>query len=189
MGGDPAARLVGDLDTHVREAADQALKGRAKMRESPPEPSFNWVRAGGWCVTVTRGITPNDVLVCFGALPGDAQNMPKLEAVRLGAVAYRAGTPKSVLRVGSLGDWSFCYEEWGALSAIPGTLPRLSSGRETLTVDSNESAWTPSGTGATGGAPKYSNQRTRALRYPRRAPCGMPCRNDGERQRRANRRW
>ncbi|WGD39733.1 hypothetical protein PYS65_06065 [Streptomyces cathayae] len=65
--------------------------------------------------------------------------MPKLEAVRLGADAYRAGAPKSVLRVGSLGDWSFCYEEWGVLGGMPGLLSRLSHDTETFTVDSNVS--------------------------------------------------
>ncbi|MBL3671504.1 hypothetical protein JL475_37625 [Streptomyces sp. M2CJ-2] len=63
--------------------------------------------------------------------------MPKLEAARLGFDAYRAGTPKSVLRVGSLGDWSFCYEEWGVLGGLPGLLSRLSCDTETFTVDSN----------------------------------------------------
>ncbi|MBL3670829.1 hypothetical protein JL475_33705 [Streptomyces sp. M2CJ-2] len=65
--------------------------------------------------------------------------MPKPEAVRLGADAYRTGAPKSVLRVGSLGDWSFCYEEWGVLGGMSGPLSRLSRGTETFTVASNVS--------------------------------------------------
>lgn len=107
------------------------------MAELSAGPSSDWVRAGSWCVTFTRGITPDDVLARYGALPADARIMPKPEAVELGAAAYRAGTPKSVLRVGSLSDWSFCYEEWGVLGGMPGPLARLSSGTETLTVDSN----------------------------------------------------
>lgn len=60
--------------------------------------------------------------------------MPKEEALRLGADSYQAGTGESVLRVGSLGDWSFCYEEWGILGGMPGPLSGLSQRTETFSV-------------------------------------------------------
>ncbi|MFF4834980.1 DUF6461 domain-containing protein [Streptomyces sp. NPDC001315] len=105
------------------------------MREFPTRPSCDWAGAGTWCVTFTRGVTPDEVLARYGAVPHHARVMPKREADNLGADSYRTGTAKSVLRVGALGDWSFCHETWGVLGAMPGPLSALSRDTETFTVD------------------------------------------------------
>lgn len=104
------------------------------MREFRAGPSCDWTGAGTWCVTFTRGITPDEVLARCGAAPRDARVMPKREAERLGADSHRNGTTKSVLRVGALGDGAFCHETWGVLGAMPGILSVLSRGTETFTV-------------------------------------------------------
>ncbi|MFI6012661.1 DUF6461 domain-containing protein [Streptomyces sp. NPDC051243] len=104
------------------------------MRDSSTGPSCDWVGAGTWCVTFTRGITPDEVLTRYGAAPRHARVMPMREADRLGADSYRAGTTKSVLRVGAVGDWSFYYERWGVLGTMPGPLSALSHDTEMFTV-------------------------------------------------------
>ncbi|MFE2044347.1 DUF6461 domain-containing protein [Streptomyces sp. NPDC059477] len=110
------------------------------MGELRTVPSFDWVRGESWNVTFTRGITPDDVLSRYGAVPRDARVMPLREALRLGHDSYGAGTPKSVLRVGMVGDWSFCYEEWGVLGCAPRVLSALSRDGETFAVHTDANA-------------------------------------------------
>ncbi|MEV5935054.1 DUF6461 domain-containing protein [Streptomyces sp. NPDC052079] len=88
-------------------------------------------RAVMWCVTFTRGITPEDVLARYGADARAAQFLTRQQAGRLNDSSLAEG---SVLRVGALGAWSFCFEDYGVMGAMPGPLSALSQGRETFSV-------------------------------------------------------
>ncbi|MTK05190.1 DUF6461 domain-containing protein [Micromonospora sp. CP22] len=84
-----------------------------------------------WCVTFTRAITAPDVLARYGADPRVARLLDRDEANSLYAETAQEG---SMLRAGSLGMWSFCFEEHGITSAMSGTCATLSEGTETLSV-------------------------------------------------------
>ncbi len=94
----------------------------------------NWAtdpRHALWCVTFTRNVTPADVLRRYGADPGSAQLRAHADTREFYERIMGAGT---VLRVGLLGAWSFCYEDAGAAGSRPGLLSCLSQGTETLSL-------------------------------------------------------
>lgn len=94
----------------------------------------NWAtdpRHALWCVTFTRNVTPADVLRRYGADPGSAQLRAHADTREFYERIMGAGT---VLRAGTLGAWSFCYEDAGAAGSRPGLLSRLSQGTETLSL-------------------------------------------------------
>ncbi|MFD4030213.1 DUF6461 domain-containing protein [Streptomyces sp. NPDC058637] len=84
-----------------------------------------------WCVTLTHGITPEDVLDRYGADARTAQLLTEQQAVEL---LDRDAPDASVLCAGALGDWSFCSESLGVMGAMPGPLSELSKGTETFSV-------------------------------------------------------
>ncbi|WP_204038206.1 DUF6461 domain-containing protein [Micromonospora qiuiae] len=84
-----------------------------------------------WCVTFTRAITAPDVLARYGADPQAARLLERDEAHPLYDATAQEG---SVLRAGSFGEWSFCWEEHGIAGAMFGTCAALSEGTETLSL-------------------------------------------------------
>ncbi|MFV2104759.1 DUF6461 domain-containing protein [Micromonospora sp. LOL_024] len=84
-----------------------------------------------WCVTFTRAITAPDALARYGADPQVARLLDRDQANSLYAATTQEG---SVLRAGSLGMWSFCFEEHGITGAMSGTCTALSEGTETLSL-------------------------------------------------------
>lgn len=100
------------------------------MEDSPPVP-WAWATDPSrvmWCVTFTRDITPYDVLARYGADSGTARFLTRQQAAQL------SGPEGSVLCAGALGDWSFCFEEYGVMGAMAGPLSALSQGTETFSV-------------------------------------------------------
>ncbi|MFF5256863.1 DUF6461 domain-containing protein [Streptomyces leeuwenhoekii] len=103
------------------------------MQDSTTNP-WAWANdphAVMWCVTFTRGITPEDVLDRYGADARTAQLLTRQQAAHLINSSLLEG---SVLRAGALGDWSFCFEDYGVMGMMPGPLSVLSHGTETFSV-------------------------------------------------------
>ncbi|MFD8913444.1 DUF6461 domain-containing protein [Streptomyces sp. NPDC059575] len=84
-----------------------------------------------WCVTFTRHLAPDKVLRRYGADARTARMLARGEASGLYDLALRGGT---VLRAGTAGGWSFCYEDVGGAGSRPGVLGALSRGTETLSL-------------------------------------------------------
>ncbi|MGY0066898.1 DUF6461 domain-containing protein [Streptomyces sp. QTS137] len=84
-----------------------------------------------WCVTITHGITPLEVLARYGADAGTARLLTRQQAAQLTDGDLPVG---SVLQAGQLGDWSFCFEDYGVMGQMPGPLSALSRGTETFSV-------------------------------------------------------
>ncbi|MFD3730220.1 DUF6461 domain-containing protein [Streptomyces sp. NPDC058632] len=85
-----------------------------------------------WCVTITHGISPEEVLARYGADARTARPLTRQQATRLaGGDLLPEG---SVLQAGQLGDWSFCFEEYGVMGRMPGPLSALSRDTETFSV-------------------------------------------------------
>ncbi|MBQ0825277.1 DUF6461 domain-containing protein [Streptomyces tagetis] len=100
------------------------------MEESSPT-QWAWAADPGmgmWCASLTRGITPHDVLARYGADSRTARLLTRQQAAQL------SGTEGSVLRAGTLDAWAFCFEEYGLMGAMPGPLSALSQGTETFSV-------------------------------------------------------
>ncbi|MEU9576407.1 DUF6461 domain-containing protein [Streptomyces chilikensis] len=103
------------------------------MQDSTTRP---WAWAGNqhavmWCVTFTHGITPEEVLARYGADTRAARLLTGQQAGHLNDSNLPQG---SVLRAGSLGVWSFCFEDHGVMGAMSGPLSALSQGTETFSV-------------------------------------------------------
>ncbi|MFJ5842290.1 DUF6461 domain-containing protein [Streptomyces shenzhenensis] len=77
------------------------------------------------------GITPEEVLARYGADAHTARPLTRQQAAQLADGGLSEG---SVLRAGQLGDWSFCFEDYGVMVRMPGPLSALSCGTETLSV-------------------------------------------------------
>jgi hypothetical protein len=109
------------------------------MRDSKTRP-WAWAndpRAGTWCLTLTRGIAPEEVLARYGADADTARLITRQQAAQLmNGTASSSGLPEgSLLRAGAWGGgWAFCYEDHGVMGAMPGPLSALSRGTETLGV-------------------------------------------------------
>lgn len=88
-------------------------------------------RAVMWCVTITRAITPEEVLARYGADAHTARFLTRQQATHLADGDLPEG---SVLRAGQMGDWSFCFEDYGVMGCMPGPLSALSRGTETFSV-------------------------------------------------------
>ncbi|WP_328507825.1 DUF6461 domain-containing protein [Streptomyces sp. NBC_00391] len=100
-----------------------------------PSDSWRWVGGEAWCVTFTHGISPEEVLERYGADPAHAELFDLEEARDFLHDGTALDVSRSALRVGSLGDWSFCYEEGsGVDGAMPEVLSVLSRGTETFSV-------------------------------------------------------
>ncbi|MFJ7417220.1 DUF6461 domain-containing protein [Streptomyces uncialis] len=99
----------------------------------PGSSLMDWAASGRevmWCVTFTRGVRAGEVLARYGASPEAALPMSRKGAWRLAGDA----AADSVLRAGTLADWTFCFEESGILGADPAVLRRLSQDSETCGV-------------------------------------------------------
>ncbi|XUL86382.1 DUF6461 domain-containing protein [Streptomyces galilaeus] len=97
---------------------------------SSSEVDESLFRAGypGFCLTFSRNLTPEAVLERYGANPSMAENTGPADANLL---IPREGDG-TLLRVGELGAWSFCFESPGVEGAMPWTLAELSRETETL---------------------------------------------------------
>ncbi|MFF8919004.1 hypothetical protein ACF08M_38345, partial [Streptomyces sp. NPDC015032] len=76
-----------------------------------------------WCVTFTSNATVTEVLRRYGTFSQRPRLQARVEVADLYEQAFVQG---SVLRAGSLGTWSFCYEDAGAAGSLPGPLEALS---------------------------------------------------------------
>lgn len=83
------------------------------------------------CLTFTKRLASYEVLHRYGADPGTARVLTPGETSGLRELALRGGT---VLRAGTVGGWSFCYEDVGGAGSRPGPLGALSNGTETLSL-------------------------------------------------------
>ncbi|MEU5666962.1 DUF6461 domain-containing protein [Streptomyces longwoodensis] len=98
--------------------------------------SLAWATAG-MCVTFTRGVGPEEVFVRYGADPRQARPLDAEEASQLLADDSDEGAV-CLLRVGRLGDWTFCVEEDGAVGSWSEVLTQLSRGTESYSVLSTD---------------------------------------------------
>ncbi|MCP9213386.1 DUF6461 domain-containing protein [Streptomyces sp. NEAU-Y11] len=97
------------------------------------DDAWQWAtdpRTPTFCITFTRGATPQDVIAAYGADPTQATVLTPAQAIE----AFPAGTAGTVLRVGALGRWSFCYENREPEGFKPAVLHRLSHATETIQV-------------------------------------------------------
>ncbi|MBV1941830.1 hypothetical protein KUF83_35520 [Streptomyces sp. BV286] len=91
--------------------------------------SLRWAVA--WvCVTFTRGVSSEEVFTRYGADPDQARLLDWDAALDLAPGDEEA----SLLRAGSLGEWTFCVEEDGGIGALDGPLAKLSRGTETYSM-------------------------------------------------------
>ncbi|MGW0825545.1 DUF6461 domain-containing protein [Streptomyces sp. NPDC002845] len=110
------------------------MEEEVRVNESLCGP-WAWVdHADSWCVTFTRGITPEEILVRYGAAPGHARLLDREQARDIADESRARKAEGTVLRAGSLGDWSFCFEEWGVDGTLTEVLSALSRGTETFSV-------------------------------------------------------
>ncbi|MFF3087630.1 DUF6461 domain-containing protein [Streptomyces nojiriensis] len=87
-----------------------------------------------WCLTVTQGITPTELLARYGAQPEQAQSLRRQQAEELGQRISDETTSGTVLRVGTSNGWSFCLEEWGWIGSTRAVLTRLSHNTECFSL-------------------------------------------------------
>ncbi|MCX4400055.1 DUF6461 domain-containing protein (plasmid) [Streptomyces sp. NBC_00053] len=100
-----------------------------------PRPSTSWAdHEIMWCLTFTHNLDPSELLTRYGARPEEARLLDPQEAYGLGQRIGDEGLAATVLRVGAIGDWSFCLEQWGWLGSTTALLTRLSQGTETLSL-------------------------------------------------------
>lgn len=102
--------------------------------QEPTARTWAWAidpREVMWCLTLTRHITPDEVLDRYGASSRTAQLLTRRQATQLDATERVEG---SVLRVGALEGWSFCFEDNGVMGRMPGPLSALSQDTETLSI-------------------------------------------------------
>jgi hypothetical protein len=98
-------------------------------------PSTTWAdHEIMWCLTLTRGLTPTELLSRYGADPDKARLVDRQHADALGRRIGDEGLSATVLRVGALDDWSFCLEHWGWLGTTEGLLTGLSRATETFSL-------------------------------------------------------
>ncbi|MFE9460021.1 DUF6461 domain-containing protein [Streptomyces californicus] len=103
------------------------------MHDSTDGP-WDWADLRGtvmFCVTMARGITPEDVLSRYGADAGTARLLTSSQAGELGG---RLLPTESLLTAGALNGWSFCSEEYGIMGSTPGPLAALSRGTEAFSL-------------------------------------------------------
>ncbi|MEU8328615.1 DUF6461 domain-containing protein [Micromonospora sp. NPDC048839] len=81
-------------------------------------------------MTFTKGRSPEDVLVRYGADPQAARSLDHHASSQYGESLQEG----AVLRAGILATWSFCLEEESVAGAMPATCSALSEGTETLSI-------------------------------------------------------
>ncbi|WP_413815974.1 DUF6461 domain-containing protein [Kitasatospora purpeofusca] len=75
-----------------------------------------------FCLNVVRRLTADEVVAAYGAGPGRLRQLSLAEADS----RYPMAQGGTLLRVGRLGDWTFCFEAREAEGFKPGVLARLS---------------------------------------------------------------
>ncbi|MFH8485278.1 DUF6461 domain-containing protein [Streptomyces longisporoflavus] len=95
--------------------------------------AWNWVaepRYASFCLVFARTKTADNVLEVYGADPEAAVHMTLKES--LAAFPYQ--DVEVLLRVGHLGDWTFCYEDRRLLGNTGEVRTALSWGCETISL-------------------------------------------------------
>lgn len=104
------------------------------MNASLPEPDITperavlWMGLPSFCLIYVRDVSPAELLLRLGA-PATTFESLTLD-VSDSLVDYE--NPGSLMRLGVLGRWSFCFETWGILAGSNWGLTRMSSGTEAL---------------------------------------------------------
>ncbi|MEV6483317.1 DUF6461 domain-containing protein [Streptomyces sp. NPDC051576] len=86
------------------------------------------------CLTFTHGVTPEDLLRRYGADASQASSIAFPQVYEL----LQPGPDSSILRVGTLREWTFCCETLGVQGIMPAVLAALS--QDTQTVAFNHGA-------------------------------------------------
>ncbi|MEV4756977.1 DUF6461 domain-containing protein [Micromonospora sp. NPDC049559] len=84
-------------------------------------------RRVSFCLTFISGRDPAQVITTLGGDPDRLTLYTELEA-------YQQGRPNTIIRCGTVGTWTFCYEDSAGATATPATAARLSEGTELLQV-------------------------------------------------------
>ncbi|GHA73935.1 hypothetical protein GCM10010345_90790 [Streptomyces canarius] len=106
---------------------------------SKASPNWNWMLQGryeGFCLTFTHDVTPAAVLQRYGADPSAAHTIAFPRAYEI----LQPGPDTSVLRVGTIQEWTFCFETLGVQGIMPAVLAALSQNTQTLAVSSGANA-------------------------------------------------
>ncbi|MDG4858804.1 DUF6461 domain-containing protein [Streptomyces sp. T-3] len=85
----------------------------------------------GFCLTLSRGLTADDVMRAYGVDPAEAVVVPVEEAYDVDPDDGRRGT---LIRFGDSGGWGFSVECLGIVGGSEPVLSRLSAGTETVTM-------------------------------------------------------
>ncbi|WP_416960865.1 DUF6461 domain-containing protein [Streptomyces sp. Agncl-13] len=104
-----------------------------------PSPSWDWILRGGYggmCLTFTHGVTPETAIRRYGADPSQASSIAFPQAYEL----LQPGPDSSILRVGSLREWTFCCETLGVQGIMPAVLAALSQGTQTVAFNHGANA-------------------------------------------------
>ncbi|WP_406454869.1 DUF6461 domain-containing protein [Streptomyces sp. NBC_01622] len=107
------------------------------MTES--SPNWDWMLRGGYggmCLTFTHGVTPEAVLRRYGADPSQASSIAFPQVYEL----LQPGPDSSILRVGSIREWTFCCETLGVQGIMPAVLAALSQDTQTVAVNHGANA-------------------------------------------------
>ncbi|MFJ8754603.1 DUF6461 domain-containing protein [Streptomyces sp. NPDC102441] len=86
-------------------------------------------KSNNFCMTLSLGKSPEEVINIYGADAGEAR---WLTADAPGAYVTNATT--TVLRAGSLGDWTFCLEFEYLLGSNEGIMRELSTNAEAIVI-------------------------------------------------------
>ncbi|MFD6281800.1 DUF6461 domain-containing protein [Streptomyces sp. NPDC060209] len=88
-----------------------------------------------WCVTLTRGVAPEEVITAYGCDPGDSRFVDMDQAIEWMGDC----DPEALLvplRFGRIGEWSFCYEKSTNVGSINlDVLARLSAKSEAFLLE------------------------------------------------------
>ncbi|MEU9281457.1 DUF6461 domain-containing protein [Streptomyces sp. NPDC048342] len=88
------------------------------------------------CLTFTHGVAPETVLRRYGADPSQVSSISFPQAHEL----LQPGSDCSLLRVGSLGEWTFCCETLGVQGVMPAVLAALSQHTQTVAFNHGANA-------------------------------------------------
>ncbi|WP_369015741.1 DUF6461 domain-containing protein [Streptomyces hintoniae] len=88
--------------------------------------SWSLSRSEQFCLTLSAGKTPENILEAYGADASEARHLTYAEFFR----AYEPTATSAALRVGSFGSWSFCIEFENCIGFMPGVQRKLSQSTE-----------------------------------------------------------
>lgn len=97
-------------------------------------PGWDWMLHGryeGFCLTFTHGLPPAAVLRRYGADLAGSRTIAFPQVYEL----LQPGPDTSVLRVGALGEWTFCFETLGVQGIMPAVLAALSQNTQAVAVN------------------------------------------------------